>query len=88
MIYGKELTNDKTDEFEAMLLAAQEERTSDACLNGETGEAKDEDSSSTKNTHGYIRTHSPFSVTIHPYCALHPGCVLLIGLCMPVCASG
>ena len=38
MIYGKEMTNDKTDEFETMLMAAQEERTSEACLKGETEE--------------------------------------------------
>lgn len=45
LIYAKEMTAEKTDEFEAMLIAAQEERTSDACLKGETAGAKDADSS-------------------------------------------
>merc|ERR1711871_598473 len=38
MVYAKEMTNAKTDEFEAMLMAAQEERTSEACLKGEVAE--------------------------------------------------
>jgi hypothetical protein len=40
MVYAKEMTNAKTDEFEAMLIAAQAERTSEACLKGETGDAE------------------------------------------------
>lgn len=39
MVYAKEMTNTKTDEFEAMLMAAQEERTSEACLKGEPAES-------------------------------------------------
>ena len=46
MIYAKEMTNAKTDEFEAMLIAAQEERTSEACLKGESTESNDDGGSS------------------------------------------
>ena len=86
MIYGKEMTNDKTDEFETMLMAAQEERTSEACLKGETEEQADEDSPGTKQTNGCIRTHNAFSVAIHPCYSLCCGCVLPTGLCVPVCS--
>ena len=34
MIYGKEMTNQKTVDTEKMLLEAQTERTSEACLKG------------------------------------------------------
>ena len=50
MIYAKEMTDAKTDEFEAMLMAAQEERTSDACLKGEATDESTEGSSGTNDT--------------------------------------
>lgn len=82
MIYGKEMTNDKTDEFEAMLMAAQEERESDACLKGETKESEDGDSSGTIQTHDCIRTRSSFSVMIQPCCAVGPSAYWFLHTCV------